>query len=253
VARGTANFQPIFHQPRAVTNDRQGGVTLQEHEKTMAVAGKLDVKRRSVHGSIQCRRLRQVGVVPGNIYGHKQAVVPLAAPAVDLTALVRSGVRVLDVDIEGSVEKALFREIQWDYLGKEIIHFDLLRVDPNETLTVEVKVELKGTAPGVVSGGVLDHTLRTLTVECLAIQIPDSIIVKIGAMEIGHAVHVRDLEVPPNTKILNNPDAIVVRVAQHGDEAPVAAPGEEGPAQPEIIGKKPSDEEGAEEAETKKK
>jgi large subunit ribosomal protein L25 len=115
-----------------------------------------------------------------------------------------------------------------------------LRVDPNEKLTVEVKVELKGTAPGTLGGGVLDHTLRTLTVECLAIQIPDSIVVKISTLEIGQALHVRDLEVPPNTKIINNPDAVVVRVAQPGAEIEVAAGGvgEEGPAQPEIIGRK---------------
>src|SRR6185295_17684548 len=96
----------------------------------------------------------------------------------------------------------------------------------NETLTVEVKVELKGTAPGTLGGGVLDHNLRTLTVECLAIQIPDSIVVKISTLEIGHVVHVRDLEVPPNTKILNNPDAVVVRVAQPGAEIDLTAAGE---------------------------
>lgn len=220
----------------------------------MAVAGKLAVKRRGEQGSIQCRRLRDGGFVPGNIYGHKQDAVPLKAPAGDVTALVRGGTRVLDVDLEGAVEKAIIREVQWDYLGKEIVHFDLVRVDPNEKLHVEVKVELKGTAPGVLSAaGVLDHTLRTLTVECLAIQIPDSIIVKINTLEVGQAIHVREIEVPPNTRILNNPEAIVVRVAQHVEEVPTAAAvGEEGPAQPEVIGRKPAEEE-AEGAEPEKK
>lgn len=220
----------------------------------MAVAGKLAVKRRSQQGSIQCRKLRQGGIVPGNVYGHKQAAVPVAAQAVDVTALVRGGTRVLDIDLEGSVETAIIREIQWDYLGKEIVHFDLVRVDPNEKLEVEVKVELKGTAPGVLSAaGVLDHTLRTLTVECLAIQIPDSIIVKINTLEVGQAIHVREIDVPPNTRILNNPEAIVVRVAQHVEEAvTTTAAGEEGPAQPEVIGKKPAEEEEGEAAEKKK-
>jgi large subunit ribosomal protein L25 len=220
----------------------------------MAVAGKLAVKRRPEHGSIQCRKLRRDGIVPGNIYGHKQAAVPVASSAGDITALVRGGTRVLDIDLEGSVETAIIREIQWDYLGKEIVHFDLVRVDPNEKLEVEVKVELKGTAPGVLSSaGVLDHTLRTLTIECLAIQIPDSIIVKINTLEVGQAIHVREIDVPPNTRILNNPEAIVVRVAQHVEEAAsTAAPGEEGPAQPEVIGKKPADEEEAEATEKKK-
>jgi large subunit ribosomal protein L25 len=217
----------------------------------MAVTGKLSVKKRSQRGSRECRRLRDQGLVPGNIYGHKQEAIPLSMPAAELVSLVRSGARVLDLDLEGQVEKVLFREIQWDYLGKEVVHVDLLRVDPNEKLTVEVHVELKGTAPGALGGGVLDHTLRTLTVECLAIQIPESIPVKISALEIGQAIHVRDLEVPPDTKIINNPDAVVVRVAQPGAEPEAAvAIGEEGPAQPEVIGRKVA--EGEEEAEPEK-
>jgi large subunit ribosomal protein L25 len=219
----------------------------------MAVAGKLAVKRRPEQGSLQCRKLRRDGIVPGNVYGHKQDPVAVAAAVGDVTALVRGGTRVLDIDLEGAVETAIIREIQWDYLGKEIVHFDLVRVDPNEKLEVEVRVELKGTAPGVLSAaGVLDHTLRTLTIECLAIQIPDSIIVKINALEVGQAIHVREIEVPPNTRILNNPEAIVVRVAQHVEESATAAAGEEGPAQPEVIGKKPADEEEAEAADKKK-
>jgi large subunit ribosomal protein L25 len=223
----------------------------------MAVTGKLAVKKRSEQGSRDCRRLRDQGLVPGNMYGHKQAAVPLTANAAELIALIRGGARVLDVELDGKAEKVLFREIQWDYLGKQVLHVDLLRVDPNEKLTIEVKVELKGTAPGTLSGGVLDHTLRTLTVECLAIQIPDSIVVKISALEVGHALHVRELDVPPNTRIMNNPEAVVVRVAQPGAELELAtgAVGEEGPAQPEVIGRKPAEEgeEGEPEKEKEKK
>jgi large subunit ribosomal protein L25 len=221
----------------------------------MAVTGKLVVKRRAEQGSRACRELRFHGLVPANMYGHKQENVPLTVPAAELEPLIRSGAHVLDVDLDGKVEKVLFREVQWDHLGKELVHVDLLRVDPNEKLTVEVKVELKGTAPGTLSGGVIDHTLRTLTIECLAIQIPDSVVVKISSLEIGQALHVRELEVPPNTRILNNPEAVVVRVAQPGAEIDLTAPaavGEEGPAQPEIIGRKVAEEEGEAEAEPAK-
>jgi large subunit ribosomal protein L25 len=217
----------------------------------MAVTGKLVVNRRQEQGSRACRRLRDKGLVPATIYGHKQETIPLVVSAPEVTSLVRGGARVLDVDLEGKTEKVLFREVQWDYLGKEVLHVDLLRVDPNEKLTVEVKVELKGTAPGTLSGGVLDHALRTLTIECLAIEIPDSVQVKISSLEIGQALHVRELEVPPHTRILNNPEAVVVRVAQPVAEIEVAPAvvGEEGPAQPEIIGRKVAEEEGEAEAE----
>jgi large subunit ribosomal protein L25 len=220
----------------------------------MAVMGKLAVTRRAENGSKQCRRLRATGRVPGNIYGHKQAPVPLSAASVEFEALVRGGARVLDVEVDGHAETAIVREVQWDFLSRQIVHFDLVRVDPNEKLTVEVRVELKGTAPGAQAGGVIDHTLRTLTVECLAIQIPESIPVKIGTLEMGQALYVRDLEIPPNTRILNNPDAVVVRVAQPGAEVEAAAvPGAEGPAQPEVIGRKAAEAEDEAEAEEKKK
>lgn len=211
----------------------------------MAMQGVLAVKQRTQMGSKECRRMRLQGQVPGNLYGHHETPVPLVAATADVTHLIHAGTRVLDVDIDGTTSKALIREVQWDYLGRAIQHFDLVRVDPNEKLTVEVHVELKGTSPGVLGGGVLDHTLRTLTVECLAIQIPDNIPVKVSALEIGQAIHVRDLEIPPNTKILNNPDAVVVRVEKPGSDEVLAA-GEEGTAQPEVIGRKAAEDEEAE-------
>jgi large subunit ribosomal protein L25 len=218
----------------------------------MAVTGKLAATRRTQQGSRGCRHLRDQGLVPGNVYGHKQENLHLAVPAAELETMIRAGTRVLDLDVEGKVEKVLFREVQWDYLGQQILHVDLLRVDPDERLTVEVKVELRGTAPGALGGGVMEQILRTLHVECLAIQIPDSIVAKIGTLEVGQSLHVRDLEIPPNTKVLNNPDDIVVHIIQPGAEIPVAA--EEGPAQPEVIGKKPAEgEEGAEGEKEKKK
>lgn len=214
----------------------------------MATTAKLSVKRRDVSGSKGCRKLRQTGQVPGNLYGHKEAPVALACGGADVMAAIRSGAHVIDVELDGASSKALIREVQWDFLGKELVHFDLMRVDPHERLTVEVHVELKGTAPGVLSGGVLDHTLRTLTIECPAVEIPDNIIVKINTLEVGQMLHVRELEVPANVKVLNNPESVVVRIAKPGEvpETGAGAPGEEGPAQPEVIGKKPTDEEGEE-------
>ncbi|MBS0261373.1 MAG: 50S ribosomal protein L25 [Planctomycetes bacterium] len=219
----------------------------------MSVSGKLAVKKRTQQGSRECARLRGQGLIPGNLYGHKQDNVFFAASTADVLSLIRAGIRVLDLDLDGQVEKVLFREIQWDSLGNELLHVDLLRVDPNEKLEVEVKVELKGTAPGTLSGGILDHSLRTLHLECSAIEIPDSIIVKIGTMEVGHAIHVRELEIPPNTRVLNNPDDVVVRIALPGAEKLETPTGEEG-AQPEVIGaKKPAEGEEAAAAAEKKK
>lgn len=209
----------------------------------MSILGKLAAEKRTEVGSLACRKLRSKGRVPGNLYGHKESTLTLSVQEDELLQLIKAGVRVLDLDIGGQVSKVLFREVQWDLMGDYIQHFDLLRVDPNERLEVEVHVELKGTAPGVMGGGILDHSLRTLHLECPAIQIPDAIIVKIGHMEIGDSVHVRDLEAPPNTKILNNPESIVVRIAAAGAEEVTPSATEGGPAQPEVIGRKAEEKE----------
>jgi large subunit ribosomal protein L25 len=221
----------------------------------MAISAKLSVTRRAEAGSKGCSKLRAQGQIPGNLYGHKEPPVALACGGAAVLSAIRSGAHVVDVELEGNSTKALLREVQWDSFGNEVVHFDLMRVDPHERLTVEVHVELKGTAPGTLSGGVLDHALRTLTVECPAIEIPDNIVVKIGAMEVGSMIHVRELEIPPNITVLNNPESIVVRIAKQGEvpEVGAAAPGEEGPAQPEVIGRKPSEEGEEEEPAEKKK
>src|SRR5260370_136094 len=91
-------------------------VEQRSRERSMAVTGKLAVKRRSEKGSRECRRLRDKGLVPGNMYGHKQEAVPLTLTAAEVAPLVRGGARVLDVELDGKLEKVLFREIQWDYL-----------------------------------------------------------------------------------------------------------------------------------------
>lgn len=197
---------------------------------------KFSANPRTAQGSLQCRKLRHAGEVPGNLYGHKQDPVAFSANAVSVLALVKSGNRLVNIELGGKTETALLREVQWDYLGDYIQHVDLQRVDPNERLTVEVHVDLKGVAPGTLSGGILDHALHTLTVECLVTAIPDHVVVKIQDLQLGQAIHVREVELPPNVKCLNNPETIVVRVA-----VPQAAPepgAEGGPAQPEVIGRK---------------
>jgi large subunit ribosomal protein L25 len=217
----------------------------------MSVMGKLAVKKRKEHGTRACMRLREQGLVPGNMYGHKQDPVPFTVPAPQVLTILHAGNRVVEVDCEGQRETAVVREVQWDTFGKHLMHLDLIRVDPNEKVTVEVRVELKGTAPGALGGGILDHELRTVTLECLVIQIPDTVQVKIGALNVGQAIHVRELDLPPNTRCLNHSEDVVVQVLAKST-APIPTSPTEGPAAPEVI-KKPAKEGAEEGAEAKKK
>lgn len=219
----------------------------------MAVEMKLSVAKRTQQGTTACRRLRREGRIPGVVYGHQKDPISFVVEWETLAPVLKSGTRVVDLDVEGHVEKAMFRDIQWDTFGTNVKHIDLLRIDPNERVEVEVPVILKGVAAGALAGGILDHHLHSVTLECLAIQIPDGISVKIAELQIGQAIHVSELELPPNTTVKNDPETVVVQVKQPVEEEEATAEAAEpGPTEPEIVGRKVKETE-EEEGEEKKK
>ena len=110
-------------------------------------------------------------------------------------------------------------------------------------IRVAVPVELRGIAPGVAAGGVLDQPIHSLNIECLAIAVPESIRVNVAELQIGMAIHIKEVHLPPDTKALGDPDAIVVQVSAPVDavETPAGPAAEQ--AEPELIGRKVAEEE----------
>ena len=125
-----------------------------------------------------------------------------------------------------------------------MLHIDFARVSADERIEVQVSVELRGTAPGVSEGGVIEHLLHEVTVECLATAIPDRIQVKIGNLNKGQEITVAQLELPEGVKMLSDPEDVVVQCVEAAAEPELELHGET--AEPEVIGRKPG-EEGAEE------
>src|SRR5437868_10669895 len=115
----------------------------------MAETTVLTAQAREGHGSQAARRLRRKGLVPAVLYGHKEETLSLVVPVDELRAAVRHGARVVDVKTPAKLEKALIKELQWDHLGKELLHADLYRVSADERITLTIPIELRGTAPGV--------------------------------------------------------------------------------------------------------
>jgi large subunit ribosomal protein L25 len=196
-------------------------------------------------GSQAARRLRRKGLVPAVVYGHKEATVHVTLPMDELQKAVRHGVRVVDLKTDGKTEKALIKEVQWDHLGKDLLHVDFARISADERVVVTVPLELRGIAPGVTGGGVLDQPMHTLSIEALAVALPESIRVNIGDLQLGGVIHVRDLVLPPGVKAMADPDAVVVHITVPAAE-PAAAPAgvpEPGAAEPEVIGRQAKEEE----------
>ncbi len=209
---------------------------------TMAETVVLVGEKREGRGTRVARQLRAQGRVPAVLYGHKEATVPLALAGEELASAIRHGSRVVELKLDSGTQQALIREVQWDHLGKDLLHVDFIRVSKDERIHVAVPLEIRGLAPGVTGGGVLDQPLHAVHVECLAIAVPDSIRVNVSELQIGSAIHVRDLHLPPGVKVLDDPDAVVVIIKTPMAEPEAAPAPEAGAAEPEVIGRKAAEE-----------
>ena len=197
-------------------------------------------------GSRANKRLRDTGKVPGVVYGHKEAVVPVSLPKKELVNHLNHGAHVFDLSLDGKAEKVLVKEVQYDHLGIEVIHIDFARVSADERVEVTVPLELKGTPAGEADGGVLQQIMAELEVECLVTDIPSAIVHNVSEMKLDDVLHISDLKLPPGVKALQDADQLVAQVKTIEEEAATPA-ADEGAAEPEVIGRKP--EEGAEGAE----
>jgi len=99
-------------------------------------------------GSKAAAKIRKQGWIPAIVYGHKKETVPISLDAHNFIEGLHHGQRLMDVQIDKKTEKVIVKDLQYDYLGKDIIHIDLMRVDVTETVRVPVPIELKGTAKG---------------------------------------------------------------------------------------------------------
>lgn len=198
---------------------------------------------RSALGSRANKRLRDTGKVPGVVYGHKEAVVPVSLPKKELVNHLNHGTHVFDLGLDGKTEKVLVKEVQYDHLGIEVLHVDFARVSADERVEVTVPLELKGEPAGEKDGGVLQQIVAELEIECLVTDIPTAIVHNVSEMKLDDVLHIKELKLPPGVKALQDEDLVVAQVKTIEEEA--ATPSEEGAAEPELIGRKPEEGEEA--------
>ena len=203
----------------------------------------LDAETRDHVGTRTSRRLRRDGKLPAVVYGHKEATVSVALPKKAFADSLGRGAHLFDLNIAGSSETVLVKEVQYDHLGLELVHVDFTRISLDEKITTHVPITLTGEedAPGVHEGGVMSHKITEFEVECRADQIPDRIVADVGGLGMGEALHVREISVPAGVTVLDDPEAIIARVApprvlETGEEEEAAV--EPTGTEPELIGEK---------------
>jgi large subunit ribosomal protein L25 len=170
----------------------------------------IEAELRTEFGKGAARRTRRAGRVPGVVYGHGAQTKHVSLPGHDLMlALKTSNVLIRLEGLPGPAPLALPKAVQRDAIKGFVEHIDLLEVRRGETVTVEIPIRTTG---DVFSGGRLDQQLVSLSIEAEATHIPDGIDVDVEGMEIGTAVHAKDLVLPEGSSLVTDPDALVLHV-----------------------------------------
>lgn len=172
----------------------------------------LKAERRSKVGTVDSQRLRGVGRVPANIYGLGKPVISASVSNDAVEKLVATLSSVVDVELDGVVDKAVVQELQWDVFSTKVLHLDLRRVDPTGRATVDVALELRGDAVGLKDGGAVRQLAKTVRIDCPDFRIPKSITVRMGALQVGDAVKASDLQLPDYAKLVTPADEVLVEL-----------------------------------------
>jgi large subunit ribosomal protein L25 len=172
---------------------------------------RISAEPRTEFGKGGARRVRREGRVPAVLYGHGTDPRHISLPARDFEHALRTdGANVLlSLAIDGGDELALPKAIQRDPVRGLIEHIDLILVRRGEKITVDVAVHVSG---DVAPGGLLDTQLTTLSVAAEATHIPTGFEVSIDGLEIGQAIHAKDVTLPSGTELVTDPEAVVVHI-----------------------------------------
>ena len=206
----------------------------------MAEAVKIQVQSRDPAknkgtGSRVSRRLRKAGQIPAIIYGHKQAPVPISLARETVAEMIKKATHLAELQLDGTTETVLLRDIQWDYLGREVLHLDFARVSVGETVDTDVHIEIRGTAPGVAEGGVLETVVHNVHVTCRVDAIPDSLRVDVSNLHLNGAIHLRELVLPEGVTAKGDPETVIVHVTTKVQAAEEPATEAAEGSQPEVI------------------
>lgn len=199
-------------------------------------------------GRGKVKDLRGKGFIPAVVYAQGKETLALAVSRGELLRMVHQHHNIESVVINLKVkgdkkEKArpcLIKEIQYEPVHGDILHVDFNEISLTKAIKVNVQVVAKGEPVGVKQdGGSLEHNLWEVEVECLPTNIPGNIEVDVSSMKMGDAVHVKDLPIPAGVKVLTDPEAAVLSIAEPmKEEVPAEAAEGEVPLEPEVIKEK---------------
>lgn len=177
---------------------------------------KISAKSREDIGTKQAKKLRRENLIPAVIYGMGKGAIPISIARDDVTRILKSEMgynTILEITRDDIVLNAMLKEIQYDYLGDDIIHLDLFRIDINKAVKVFIPVKITGESIGVkIEDGVLDFMTREIEVSCLPKDILKEIEVNITNLHAGQAIKIGALDLGEKVNVLTDPDRVICSV-----------------------------------------
>lgn len=216
---------------------------------------KLDAQVRDQVGSRKIKEIRRQNAVPAIVYGGENKPTNIKVDRSSYERIMRHHrgqsvifrLNVMEGDKKLKDYSVIVKEEQHDPVSDKLTHIDFNRISLTKELEVKVPIETKGDPVGVKrDGGSLEHILWELPVICLPTKIPQHILIDVSQLEIGDAIHVKDITLPEGVRTKQDPEAILVSVIPPMKEEALATP-EEGPKEPEVLKEKKVEGEAKEE------
>ena len=209
---------------------------------------KLTAKVREAKGSAASGRLRRTGCFPAVVYGEGRPGLDIQINEHDFVMMLRSHRSenmILDLDVEGAgpARKVMLKAMQHHPISGRIIHVDFYEVSMTRVIEIEVPVKLVGVPSGVANqGGMLEHVLRTLTLECLPGDAIEELELDVTGLTVGHSLRVKDVPVDSTKfRVRDDAEQVVAFVAAPRTESDSAASAEAA-AGPEVMTEKKQEE-----------
>jgi large subunit ribosomal protein L25 len=170
----------------------------------------LDTEVRTSFGKGAARKIRATHKIPAVIYGHGTEPQHVTLPGHETALILRKSNQVLELNIEGTIQLALVKDVQKDPVRQIIEHIDLIVIRKGEKVTVDVYIHLEGEA---APGTLVNQDANTISLEAEATHIPESIVVSIEGAEDGFHLLAKDLTLPTGSTLVSDPETLIVAVS----------------------------------------
>lgn len=202
---------------------------------------KVKASERKDFTKSETRRIRNEGIIPGVFYSKNNQLIHISVADKAINPLVFTAkTHLISLELEGHDEyECIIKDVQFHPVTDKVIHFDLLGLTKGEKIKLEIPVQLVGSPIGVKEGGVIQHVMHKIEVECLPRNIPEHITIDISGLKLNDSVHISDLKYD-DIEFIDSQDSLIVQVTHakiKEEVAPAAEAVVEETAEPEVISK----------------